>query len=96
MLISKGISAGEIIALKLVTSEEVLCKLIEETADAYIVSKPLLLVPQQKGLGLMQVVMSMDPDKSVTIKKIHVMLCCEIVPQLKQHYLETTSSIQLV
>ncbi len=96
MLITKGISVGEVICLKLVTSEEVLAKLVEETPTAYIVSKPMTVVPSATGLGLMQTVISMNPNKPVTIQKSHVMIPCEIVDRLQQHYIETTSGIQSV
>jgi hypothetical protein len=52
MLINKGITANEVITIRTTGGDEVLGKLVEETQDSYVVSKPLLLAANQKGVGL--------------------------------------------
>ena len=43
MLIDKGVSAGEVITLKLTSGEEIVAKLVEETATHYKLSKPMVI-----------------------------------------------------
>jgi len=93
MLITKGISPGEIVGFKMVTGEELVAKLVEETADAWLVSKPLMVYQTDAGIGFIQPMLSSTMEKSFTLKKIHVTLESEIVEPLKKHYLSTTSSI---
>ena len=40
MLIDKGVSAGEVVTLKLTSGEELVARLNEETATHYKLSKP--------------------------------------------------------
>jgi len=52
MLIDKGATIGEVVTIKLVTSEELVGKMIEETDTHYVIERPLTLVVSGKGLGL--------------------------------------------
>jgi len=51
MFISKGVSAGEVITLKLTSGEEIVAKLAEETDSYYKLSKPMVIGMGQKGPG---------------------------------------------
>ena len=53
MLISKGVSKGEVITLKLTSGEEIVAKLTEETDSYYKLSKPMVIGMGPSGPGLM-------------------------------------------
>jgi len=93
MLIQKGYSAGDIICFKLV-GEEVVAKIVEETPDSYILSKPCTVVPSQQGIGLMQSLISADINTSVTLNKSHVMMHSPVITDIENHYIRTTTGIQ--
>ena len=93
MLINKGYSAGDIVCFKLV-GEEVVAKIVEETADSYIVSKPCTVVPSQQGLGLMQSVISADINNNITLNKSHVVMTAPVIKDIENHYIRTTTGIQ--
>jgi len=95
MLIQKGYSAGDIVCFKLV-GEEVVAKIVEETADAYVVSKPCTVVPSQQGLGLMQSVISADINNNITLNKSHVVMHSTVIADIENHYIRTTTGIQPV
>jgi len=54
MLIDKGVSAGEVITLKLTSGEELVARLVEEGHDFYKLSKPSVIGMSPKGPALMQ------------------------------------------
>lgn len=93
MLINKGYSAGDIVCFKLV-GEEVVAKIVEETSDSYIVSKPCTVVPSQQGLGLMQSLISADINSSITLNKSHVIMHSPVITDIENHYIRTTTGIQ--
>ena len=53
MLIDKGVASGEVITLKLTSGEELVAKLVEETAVYYKLSHPQVIGHGPKGPGLM-------------------------------------------
>ena len=93
MLINKGYSAGDIVCFKLV-GEEVVAKIVEETADSYIVSKPCTVVPSQQGLGLMQSLISADINTNITLNKNHVIMHSPVITDIENHYIRATTGIQ--
>jgi len=62
MFISKGVSAGEVITLKLTSGEEIVAKLAEETDSYYKLSKPMVIGMGQKGPGLMPYLFTVSPN----------------------------------
>lgn len=92
MLIQKGYSAGDILCFKLV-GEEIVAKLVEETADSYILSKPCTVVPSQQGLGLMQSLISADINNNITLSKAHVIMNSTVIKDIENHYIRTTTGI---
>ena len=95
MLIDKGASAGEVITLKLVTSEEIVGKLAEETATHYVIERPLTLVMSQKGLGLQPWLFTVGDDKPIKFPKDKVMVVAATVKEMADNYLSGTSGIAL-
>ena len=95
MLISKGVAVGEVVTLKLVTSEELVGKLTEETSEFYVIERPLTLVMSQKGLGLQPWLFTVDPDKPVKVNKDKVLVIAATLKEMSDNYLSGTSGIAL-
>jgi len=95
MLIQKGYSAGDVVCFKLV-GEEVVAKIVEETADGYVLSKPCTVVPSQQGIGLMQSLISADINTNITLNKSHVVMHSPVIADIENHYIRTTTGIQPV
>jgi hypothetical protein len=96
MLISKGVSVGEVITLKLTSGEELVAKLTEETDVYYKLSKPMVIGMGQKGPGLMPYLFTVNPDKDVKLSKITVTVAEPTDESFAKQFLESTSGIQLV
>jgi len=96
MLIQKGYDAGSIVCFKLINGDETIAKLVEETAEAFVLSKPCTVVPSAQGLGLMQSLFSADINTNITLSKAHVIMHSPVVDKIENHYIQTTTGIQPV
>lgn len=95
MLITKGVSVGEVITLKLVTSEELVGKLVEETSEHYVIERPLTLVMSAQGLGLQPWLFTVDANKPAKINKDKVLVVASTLKEMADNYLSGTSGIAL-
>jgi hypothetical protein len=95
MLIDKGASVGEVVTLKLVTSEELVGKMIEETDTHYVIERPLTLVVSGKGLGLQPWLFTVNDQKPVKIPKEKVIIVAATLKEMSDNYLSGTSGIAL-
>lgn len=97
MLINKeSQGVGDIVGLKLVNGDEMIAKLIEVTDREYVLDKPCVVVGGPKGIGLIQAMFSLDPEKSIRVKNDHVIMTCAAVQQMRDHYIQVTTGIQPV
>jgi hypothetical protein len=81
------------VCFKLV-GEEIVAKLVEVTADSYVLSKPCTVVPSNQGLGLMQSLISADINTNITLNKSHVVMTAPVITDIENHYIRTTTGIQ--
>lgn len=95
MLISKGISEGTVVTIKLITSEELIGKLKEETETHYTIDRPLTLVMSSKGLGLQPWLFTVDMENSVRLPKDKVLVIAPTLKEMSDNYLQGTSGIAL-
>lgn len=95
MLIDKGISIGEVISLKLISGEEILAKLVEETDTEYKISKPLVLSVGQQGLGMIPFLFTVNPDKDLKISKSSVIVVTNTDKQFADQYLQGITGIAM-
>lgn len=97
MLISNSkYSTGDVIAVKLANGDEVVGKLINESDTDYQLDKPCVIVGSPKGIALIQAMFSLAKDKPISVKKDHVMMTCEAVSEMRDHYFEVTTGIKPV
>ena len=96
MLITKGVSPGEVITLKLTSGEELVAKLAEETSTHYKLSRPMVIGMGQQGPGLMPYLFTVNPDKEVKLLKTTVTVAEATDEAFAKQFLESTSGIKLV
>ena len=82
-----------IAVLKLSSGEELVCKVIEEDAVSYTVSKPLTIGQTPKGVQFVPILMLADPDKNVKIPK--PVICGIPTAELESQYESVTTGIAL-
>ena len=96
MLIDKGVTAGEVITLKLTSGEELVAKLEEETPTHYKLSKPMVIGMGQQGPGLMPYLFTVHPEKEVKLLKTTVTLAEATDKQFADQFIQSTTGIKLV
>lgn len=96
MLIDKGVTAGEVITLKLTSGEELVAKLVEETPTYYKLSRPMVIGMGQQGPGLMPYLFTVHPEKEVKLLKTTVTLAEATDKQFADQFIQSTTGIKLV
>lgn len=95
MIIDKGVAAGEVITLKLTSGEELVAKLVEETAVYYKLSRPMVIGMGQQGPGLMPYLFTIHPDKEVKLNKSTVTLAEATDKSFADQFIQSTTGIKL-
>ena len=95
MLIQKGVAVGEVITLKLTSGEELVAKLVEETATYYKLSKPQVIGMGPQGPGLMPYLFTVDPSRVVSLLKSTVTVAEPTDKTFADQFLESTTGIAL-
>ena len=95
MLINKGVSAGEVITLKLTSGEELVAKLVEDGATYYKLKNPQVIGMGPKGPGLMPYLFTVSPDTEIKLQKSTVTVAEATDAQFAKQFLESTTGIAL-
>jgi small nuclear ribonucleoprotein (snRNP)-like protein len=97
MLIINSIKNGDVVSLKLTSGEEVVGKLTSNDNNTYVLSKPVVLAMQDKGLTMIPYMMTADSSiTDFTFKDQHVVHCVPTAKTLSNQYIEGTTGIKLV
>lgn len=94
MLKAPKYDKDRIISFKLVNGDEIVAKLVEESDNSYILSKPCTVIPSAQGMGLLQSLYTGDLNSTVDLDKTHVMLHAPTVKEIESHYIATTTGIE--
>lgn len=95
MIIDRGVSAGEVVTLKLTSGEELIAKLVEESSTFYKLNRPMVIGMGQQGPGLMPYLFTVHPTKDVKIQKSSVVVVENTDEQFAKQFLESTTGIKL-
>ena len=95
MFISKGVTEGEVITLKLTSGEEIIAKLVEDGPMYYKLSKPMVIAMGSKGPGLMPYLFTVSPNADVRLSKSTVTVAEATDESFAKQFLESTTGIAL-
>lgn len=95
MLIEKNELEGEIVTIKTTSGEEIVTKLVKETDNYYLISKPLVLTGTSKGITMVPYLFTINPNKDLKISK-SIMLIELTEESAAKQYLQATTMIQMV
>ena len=96
MLVTNKYEKDQVVSFKIMNGDELVAKIVEETDDAFVISKPTTVMPSQQGLGLMQSLFTSDLNKNIRLSKSHVMMHAPTVKDVENHYIKTTTGIEPV
>ena len=94
MLIEKTkYSNDDIVSFKTVNGDEVCGLLVSSDDNKYEINKPCLVVTSQEGIGLIQAMFGLDPDKeNLIIRDQHVISMCRTHEKMREHYLTVVNT----
>lgn len=95
MLIDVPYKTGDVISMKLASGEEVVGRLEEEKGADMILSKPMMIVAAQEGLGLAPFMFSVSPDSKFNIKVANVLCVTKTEDGFGKQYMEQTTNFKL-
>lgn len=89
---------GDVISMKLTTSEELICSYEADDSDTYTVDRPFMVAMSQQGIMLMPWLQAVDvqSSKSVKINKNHIIAIAEPVASIAKEYSSQMSGIKLI
>lgn len=95
MLITKGVSVGEVVSLKLISGEEIIARLEEDNTDTVKLNRPLSINIGPNGLGMMPFIF-LNASDNLEIKKQHIIAMGESKKDAADQYVQGTTGIKLV
>jgi hypothetical protein len=90
------VEKDRVYTFKMTNADELVGKVVDITADAYIIAQPLSAVPTEKGIQLIYTVFTGDPKETAAINKTAVAMICQTREEVGDHYLEATTGIKPV
>lgn len=86
----------DIITLKNILGEEIMCKFVEEDSTHYTISDPWALGMSQQGMSLMPPVVSGDMSGTVQFAKAHCMWAVKADEKFVPGFIEHISGIAVI
>ena len=96
MLIEAPYKVGDVVSLKLSSGEEILGRLESEKENNVTLKKPMVLIAQEKGLGLAPFMFSVSPDGKFVMKSTAISCMAKTEAEISKQYTAQTSGIALV
>jgi hypothetical protein len=94
MLISKPITEGSVVSLKLVNGDEIIARYDGEDSDSIKINRPLALTMGAQGLGMIPWLFLGDTT-SFSLKREHVFVMVSSKKDAADQYMEGTTGIAL-
>lgn len=94
MLLSKPISVGETVSVKLISGEEIIARLDSEGTETIKVTKPLTISLGPQGLGMIPF-MFLNGSDTIELKHAHILAMGVAKKEAADQYLQGTTGIAL-
>jgi hypothetical protein len=95
MLIETPYKVTDIVTIKILGGDEVVGRLVEETANDVIINRPHAVMMGQQGFGLAPYVLTAGPDYKINIKHEHVVCIVKTFKGVADEYIKQTSGIMV-
>ena len=95
MLINIKAKKGDVITMKLLTSEELICRLEKKEKNGnYIIRKPIQLTMAHTGqLAMIPFMVSAAQEEKIEIKAEHIIAVFKTREELKASYIQQTTEV---
>ena len=86
---------GDVVSIKLSSGEEMVANLYREGKDTVTVTKPLMLVAGEGGMGLAPYMFTVSPDAKIELRLANVITIVKTADEAAKTYTQQTSSLAL-
>lgn len=93
MLIQIPYKEGDVVSIKLSSGEEMIANLVKESPDTITVTKPLMLVAGEKGMGLAPYMFTVSLDSKIELRLNNVICIVKTAEDAAKMYTSQTSGI---
>lgn len=93
MLVEVAFKKGDTISLKLASGEEIVGNFNQRVTGGYELIKPMVLIANEKGLGLAPFMFSVSPDTKFTFNGDSVTCVGKTEGEIAKQYVATTTGI---
>lgn len=84
---------NQIISLKLTSGDEVVGKIVGQTADGITLSKPVILAASRDGLAMVPFMMTGNPEGDYLFKTNNIMCLVDTNQQVSDAYYQSVTGI---
>lgn len=84
---------GDVVSIKLSSGEEMVANLVKEDSNTLTVSKPLMLVASEGGMGLAPYMFTVSPETKIAIRLNNVITVVKTAEDAAKMYTQQTSGI---
>jgi len=95
MLIEAPYAKGDVISVRLSSTEEIVGKLLEETDKTIKLKQPLAALMSEKGVAMVPLMLTVNPESDLVINKNQIMIMAKTIKEVSDHYLQSTTGITL-
>lgn len=96
MLLKLSYKEGDVVTLKLFSGEEIIGKFVSEDMSVITLSKPLTIGMTPKGPGMAPVLMTVNPDTTLSFNKQAITTSAPCYKEISDQYIYQTTGIQPV
>jgi hypothetical protein len=87
---------NDVVTIKLVSGEEVIGKFVADDGNTVTLDKPLMLAMNQKGMGLVPLLITVNPDSKLKFNKHAITILVHSDDEIGKQYTYQTTGIQPV
>lgn len=96
MIIETPYKMGDTVSIKLSSGEEMVARLDAEDATHITVSKPLMLMATEQGMGLAPFMFTVNPESKIKLKLNSIICIVKSAKDAADMYIQQTTGIQTV
>jgi len=95
MLIEAPYATGDVVSVRLSSGEEIVGKLLDDNDKTIKLKQPLSAIMSEKGLAMLPFMLTVDPEKDLTVSKNQIVITAKSHKEVADHYLQSTTGITL-
>jgi len=93
MIIEAPYTVGDVVSIKITSGEEMVARLDSEDGSACTVSKPLMLMATENGVGFAPFMFTVNPSGKMKIKNTGIICITKTAKDAADMYTQNTSGL---